>query len=152
MASYCFRPHQTWTQPVAASRAALSLGLSLWLEEGERAQSWLWGWGSDCGWKREREPGADFEAGAQVGSWNWGTALKGDSLGGSCKNHQTGAHWLSSLLDRDVDQSRKGCRKRVSHPDRTRFEKLVSTIRFVHGCMVFDGSSSLCLRLSEFSV
>lgn len=46
MASYCFRPHQTWTQPVAASRAALSLGLRLWLEEGEGAWSWLWGWGS----------------------------------------------------------------------------------------------------------
>lgn len=31
MASYCFRPHQTWTQPVAA----LSSERRLWLEEEE---------------------------------------------------------------------------------------------------------------------
>lgn len=43
MASYCFRPHQTWTQPGWQARACAALklwGPRLWLEEREREREW----------------------------------------------------------------------------------------------------------------
>lgn len=100
MASYCFRPHQAWTQPVAGVPCSPELGLRLWLKEEVSLELRLklrlrLELGLMHGYERGQTEGNDWVLQEPP---NW-------SL------------WLSPLLDRDVDQSGKSCR--ISHPDRT---------------------------------
>lgn len=96
MASYCFRPHQAWIQPVAGKPCSPELGLRLWLEEGVRLELRL-------------RLGLRLVLGLRHG-------CEGDSLReitGSSKNHQTGAYGFLLFLTEMWNQAEGAAEYRI---------------------------------------